>query len=173
MLYLSAFLHMSFCLSLWGTESLPYLLEFLISCLGCVSDPLFSCPAHIKHSKREKETERRAHKKYISEGIVAKLDVNGRGWLWKESGWRCQDNGKEKSWPMRYTQRKPMENQKGVGNTKRLIIISTDMPQKRSGSCQRLCSFCKITFLLYLIFKESGLISLPRAIYFYLLKLSV
>lgn len=100
MLYLSAFLHMSFCLSLWGAESLPYLLEFLISCLGCVSDPLFSCPAHIKHSKREKETERRAHRKYISEGIVAKFEVNGRGWLWKESGWRCQDNGKEKSWPL-------------------------------------------------------------------------
>lgn len=72
-----------------------------------------------------------------------------------------------------HCQRKQMENQKGVGNTKRLIIISTDMPQKRSGSCQRRCSFCKITFHLYLIYKESELISLPCAICFYLLKLSV
>lgn len=170
MLYLSAFLHMSFCLSLWGAESLPYLLEFLISCLGCVSDPLFSCPAHIKHSKREKETERRAHRKYISEGIVAKFEVNGRGWLWKESGWRCQDNGKEKSWPLsEKANGKPKRSRKH----KAVNYISTDMPQKRSGSCQRRCSFCKITFHLYLIYKESGLISLPCAICFYLLKLSV
>lgn len=57
-------------------------------------------PSTHQTLKARKETERRAHRKYISEGIVAKFEVNGRGWLWKESGWRCQDNGKEKSWPL-------------------------------------------------------------------------
>lgn len=37
------------CAFLCEAQTWVYLLEFLISCLGCVSDHLFSCPAHIKH----------------------------------------------------------------------------------------------------------------------------
>lgn len=128
LLYLSAFLPASFCLSLRGTQTRVYLLEFLISCLGCVSNPLFLCPAHIKHLccfKWKKETERRICRKHINERMMAKVDVKGRGVRVCGENQDDHDSGRESpDWWHRHRENQ-RKNEKGVENTKQLIIMTS------------------------------------------------
>lgn len=85
------YLHSSLCVSQRGTQTRVYLLEILISCLGCVSHLLFSCPAHIKHPScwKPRERERRIHIKHVKENVDGRgTNVWGQNPDWWQTQWR-------------------------------------------------------------------------------------